>query len=216
MITLKKRNSVDERVHKVTVIDLAKDPDMDKAKELVINMFSERDWIECLEEYTESEFKTPWLVIDGDEFNFYEDYDLILKDYKSFEMFGKDERSSFKYWFAHWCAFQLTALNLKVWKWKYLLHDIEKPWLKLFWDYKKVQKWHREHNNHHLEYGKIHGFDAVDWMALMIDWECCGLSKKEAQLDARETLEYELEHDWKAYEKLIRPRLEKLLDIYDL
>lgn len=216
MIILKKRNSVDERAHKVIVIDLAKDPDMDKAKKLVTNMFSERDWLECLEEYTESDFKTRWMVIDGDEFNFYEDYDLILKDYKSFEMFEKQDRSTFKYWFAHWCAFQLTALNLKVWKWKYLLHDFEKPWLKLFWDYKKVQKWHREHSSHHLEYGVIHGFDNVDWMALMIDWECCGLSKKEAQLDARETLEYELEHDWKAYEKIIRPRLEKLLDIYDL
>lgn len=52
-------------------------------------------------------------------------------------MFTKEERSGFKYWFAHWCAFQMTALNLKCWRPKYLLHDIEKPWLKLLWgDYK--------------------------------------------------------------------------------
>ena len=23
--------------------------------------------------------------------------------------FGKDERSSFKYWFAHWCAFKIIS-----------------------------------------------------------------------------------------------------------
>ena len=46
-------------------------------------------------------------------------------------MFTKEERSGFKYWFAHWCAFQMTALNLKCWRPKYLLHDIEKPWLSL-------------------------------------------------------------------------------------
>ena len=34
-------------------------------------------------------------------------------------MFTKEERNSFKYWFAHWCAFQMTALNLKCWKFKY-------------------------------------------------------------------------------------------------
>lgn len=94
-------------------------------------------------------------------------------------MFTKEERSSFKYWFAHWCAFQMTALNLKAWKFKYLFHDIEKPWLKLFWDYKKVQKWHRLHNAHHLEYpGK------KDWEAMVIDWECSRFTKDAAPLDA--------------------------------
>ena len=28
-------------------------------------------------------------------------------------MFTKEERNGFKYWFAHWRAFQMTALNLK-------------------------------------------------------------------------------------------------------
>ena len=27
-------------------------------------------------------------------------------------MFTKEERSGFKYWFAHWRTFQMTALNL--------------------------------------------------------------------------------------------------------
>lgn len=46
--------------------------------------------------------------------------------------FDKESRSTFKYWFAHWCAFQMVALDLHVWRPKYLLHDIEKPWLRLF------------------------------------------------------------------------------------
>lgn len=216
MITLRKRIPIDERVHKVIVIDLIGDPDMKAAKSVVEIMFSKKDWQDCLRICEESEFKTRWLVIDDNEFIFYDEFDEIIEDYKSFEMFEKKDRSSFKYWFAHWCGFQLTALNLGIWKWKYLLHDIEKPWLKLFWKYEKVQKWHREHSKHHLEYGKLHGFDNIDWIALMIDWECCGLSKKEAQLDARETLEYEVANDWKDYEKFIRKRLEPILDAYNL
>lgn len=98
-------------------------------------------------------------------------------------MFTKSERSSFKYWFAHWCAFQMTALNLKHWKPKYLLHDIEKPFLKLFWDYKKVQKWHRTHNSHHTEYK-----GQWDTYAMVIDWECSRFTKAESQLNAYDTL----------------------------
>ena len=99
-------------------------------------------------------------------------------------MFSKKERSSFPYWFAHWCSFNMTALNLKMWKPKYLFHDIEKPWLMLFWgDYKRVQKFHREHNRHHLEYKGKKGFD---FEAMVIDWECSRFTKAEAQATARE------------------------------
>ena len=89
-------------------------------------------------------------------------------------MFDKSERSTFKYWFAHWCAFQLTALNLRVWRFKYLFHDIEKPWLRLLFrgDYTKVQRWHRHHNNHHLQYP-----DKKDYIAMVLDWECSKLTK---------------------------------------
>ena len=77
----------------------------------------------------------------------------------------------------------MTALNLKHWKPKYLLHDIEKPFLKLFWDYKKVQKWHRTHNSHHTEYK-----GQWDTYAMVIDWECSRFTKVEAQLNAYDTL----------------------------
>ena len=96
-------------------------------------------------------------------------------------MFTKEERSTFKYWFAHWCAFQLVALSSHAWKPKYLLHDIEKPWLKLFWPYPKVQKWHRQHNNHHLEYT---GKKKLDYEAMCIDWDCSRFTKSNSQLNA--------------------------------
>ena len=107
-------------------------------------------------------------------------------------MFTKDERSSFKYWFAHWCAFQMTALNLKCWKFKYLFHDIEKPWLKLFLTYDQVQNIHRTLNNHHLQYKYP---NRIDWEAMVIDWECSRFTKKAAPLTARETMMMKIRKD---------------------
>ena len=133
--------------------------------------------------------------------------------------FNKSQRSTFSYWFAHWCAFQLTALGLGCWKWRFLFHDWEKPWLRLWWrgNYRKVQIWHRLHRKHHLEYGFIHGWDKLDLDALVVDWHCCGLSKTEALLDARETLEYEVKTpEWKSYEDVLRKLIEPKLDKYGL
>lgn len=98
-------------------------------------------------------------------------------------MFTKEERSSFKYWFAHWCAFNMTALNLKVWRLKYLCHDISKPWLRLFLSYEKVQAIHRRHSKHHLEYKNP---EKIDWMSMVIDWQCSPLTKEASPLNARE------------------------------
>lgn len=98
--------------------------------------------------------------------------------------FTKDDRSSFPYWFAHWCAFNMTALNLKVWRPKYLLHDIEKPWLRIFMSYKKVQKLHNKHRKHHLLHYFITG--KADWREMIIDWECCRFTKQMCPLDAVE------------------------------
>lgn len=217
MITvLKKRLSLNERIHKVYVYNLQGQLSHDE--EYDINEYFKY-------QYNANRKKFAYMVVHINdilnqfEFEYYKTYDDLLKVYKTFDMFTKKDRSSFKYWFAHWCGFQLTALNLGIWKPKYLLHDAEKPWLKLLWrgDYKRVQKWHRTHNRHHLEYGLEHGWDAIDWEALMIDWECCGLSKQEAQLDARETLEYEIQREkWKPYANEISSRLEKYLNLYNM
>lgn len=213
--TLKKRIPVDERFQKVYVYDIG------GSTVNILSDLQEYFWTQYIEHKDDYNFM---VVKCNDEekkfeFEYYVSEDEVLEKYKTCQMFTKADRSSFKYWFAHWCGFQLTALNLGIWKPKYLLHDIEKPWLKLLWngDYKRVQKWHRTHNKHHLEYGLKHGWDAIDWEALMIDWECCGLSKQEAQLDARETLEYEINRDkWKPYTKEIKSRLEQYLNRYNM
>lgn len=156
-----------------------------------------------------------YLVMKEGGIQSYETIEEFLKEYKEVRLFGKSERSSFKYWFAHWCAFQLVALDLRTWKWKYLLHDIEKPWMKLWYrgNYKKVQTRHREHSRHHLEYGLSKGWDKFDPWACVIDWECCAYTKIQAQLDARETLEYEVSKEkWKPYEKEIRGLIEPVLN----
>lgn len=212
---LKKRIPVDERFQKVYVYDIG------GSTVNILSDLQEYFWTQYIKHKDDYKFM---VVKCNDEekkfeFEYYVSEDEVLEKYKTCQMFTKADRSSFKYWFAHWCGFQLTALNLGIWKPKYLLHDIEKPWLKLLWkgDYKRVQKWHRTHNKHHLEYGLNHGWDAIDWEALMIDWECCGLSKQEAQLDARETLNYEIHRDkWKPYANEISIRLGKLLYLYNL
>lgn len=105
-----------------------------------------------------------------------------------FKKFDKSQRSSFSYWFWHFLAFNLVAIELKAWKPKYLFHDIEKPWLKLIWrDYSKVQKWHRTHNSHHLEYK-----GERDWPAMVIDWECSRYTKYAAPRTAIEEAEFKL------------------------
>lgn len=100
-----------------------------------------------------------------------------------FKKFDKSQRSTFVYWFWHWLAFNYMAVKLKAWKPKYLFHDIEKPWLRLIFlgDYSKVQKWHRTHNSHHLEYRKP---EKRDWIDMAIDWECSGLTKVACPRDA--------------------------------
>lgn len=98
--------------------------------------------------------------------------------------FTKEDRSTFPYWFAHWCAYQMVALNLGVWKFRYLFHDWYKPWLRLFMDYKKVQRFHRTHSRHHLEYK---GEAPLDYVGMVIDWEASQYTKSQCPLNAYET-----------------------------
>ena len=127
-------------------------------------------------------------------------------------MFTKEERSSFKYWFAHWCAFQMTALNLKCWKFKYLFHDIEKPWLKLFLTYDKVQHIHRTLNNHYLQYKYP---NRIDWEAMVIDWECSRFTKEAAPLTARETMMMKIRKD-NSLKHILLTNMLPILDKYKI
>ena len=104
-------------------------------------------------------------------------------------MFTKEERSTFPYWFAHWCAFQMTALNLRCWKPRFLLHDWYKPWLRLFLPYSILQKIHKQNSKHHLEWFDKHEYTLkniyrFDWDSLIIDWECSRFTKEASQINA--------------------------------
>lgn len=108
-----------------------------------------------------------------------------------FKKFTVEQKSTFSYWFYHWLAFNHTAWKLGVWKPKWLLHDIEKPWLKLIWgDYLRVRQWHKHHNSHHILYGRRHGMNKIDWLGAVIDWECSHLTKYVAERNGREEVDY--------------------------
>ena len=135
----------------------------------------------------------------------------------SFKQFDKGARSSFSYWFNHWKAFNLTAYYLGVWKFKYLFHDIEKPWMKLFCDYKTVQKWHRTHNRHHAQYKG--GIGKIDWEGLIIDNECSRYTKKNAQLNATDYVDFVINEKKDVSEELRQAYIEnayKVLHKFDL
>jgi len=126
----------------------------------------------------------------------------IDKELNSLRKFDKEDRSSFPYWFNHWAAYNLVAIKCGHWRLKYLFHDWYKPWLKLFMPYEDVQKFHRTHSNHHLEwldnkideansdtncflkvYDLLHKYD---YDGTIIDWECSRYTKEAAKLTAYE------------------------------
>lgn len=92
--------------------------------------------------------------------------------------FEKKDRSTFAYWFAHWCAYQMTALNMKCWKFKYLFHDIN-----IFHGI------HKKYNSHHLL--SILCKHNGDWESMIVDWECSRFTKQDYTLNAAEQYEKE-------------------------
>ena len=131
----------------------------------------------------------------------------------SIQYFKPEEKSSFRYHFAHWCAYQMTALVLRTWKFRFLFHDIEKPWLKLFLPYTKVRLIHRHWNKHHDHY---RNYKKIDWLAWVIDQESSRFTKQDAPMSAKEYFEYSItqrdipEHIKDEMIKKIPPILEKL------
>ena len=118
-----------------------------------------------------------------------------------FKKFTVKEKSTFQYWFYHYLAYNYTAWKLGVWKPKWLLHDIEKPWLKLIWgDYMRVRQWHKHHNSHHIFYGRRTGMNKIDWLGAVIAWECSHLTKCGAVRNGWEEVDY-LNSDKSKYTK---------------
>lgn len=65
-----------------------------------------------------------------------------------------------------------------------LFHDLDKVILYMFFDYKKVHKFHREHTRHHAVKARTH----TDLVQMAVDWECARFTKPDKPLNARKTL----------------------------
>lgn len=122
-----------------------------------------------------------------------------------YPMFTKDQRSTFRYWFWHWLAFNRTAHALGVWRFRHLFHDIEKPFLRLVWPYEKVRHWHHTHRKHHLEYRDP---SHRNWVDMYIDWECSHLTKLACIRSGTEEAWHKFhkthEMDWTEYHYFIK------------
>lgn len=106
--------------------------------------------------------------------------------------FSKKERAGWRYFWAHWFAFQMVAVTLGVWKFRYLFHDWYKPWLKMFgMEYKKIQTFHRYNSDHHIEYFEYNNNPhKFDWDELIVDWECSQYTKEACPRGARDEMEH--------------------------
>lgn len=133
--------------------------------------------------------------------------------------FSKEQRSGWRYFWAHWCAFQMVAITLGVWKFRYLFHDWYKPWFKMFGvPYKKIQRFHRYHSRHHIEYlesGSLYDLSRFDWDALIVDWECSQYTKEACPRNARKEMNHVLKTSSDEYIKCVlnqymKPRLDEL------
>ena len=130
--------------------------------------------------------------------------------------FDKSERSTWKYYFAHWCAFQMVALNLGIWKFRYIFHDWYKPWLKMFgMPYEKIQRFHRRHSKHRLEWLDGHSPANMDWISWIVDWECSQYTKEACYRNARDEMEWIIEDtndDFLIYilNRYMEPKLKEL------
>lgn len=115
------------------------------------------------------------------------------------KLFTKAESHYMTYEIAHIAAVNMVAALCHAWKPKYLIHDIEKPFMTfLFHNAKKASKWHRQHNRHHIEYKGKH-----DYEAMCIDWESARYTKAFSQLNCTQTIAwYILSNDLRTIEVL--------------
>lgn len=65
-----------------------------------------------------------------------------------------------------------------------LFHDLDKVFLKIVFDTKRVHKIHRTYSRHHSNKAKTYN----DFIQMVIDWECARYTKPDKPLNARDTL----------------------------
>lgn len=119
------------------------------------------------------------------------------------KQFIKEDRATWRYFWAHWFAVQMVAITVGAWKFKYLFHDWYKPWLKMFGvKYSKIQQYHRHHSKHHPEWllsrlekmdlrreSAYDLFDKFNWEEMLIDWQASKYTKEACPRGAAKELE---------------------------
>lgn len=84
--------------------------------------------------------------------------------------FTEAQKGTFKYTIAHNLAYNACAISLGHWCFRYLFHDLSKPWMLLWYKYIKreenpyafVRAHHKITSSHHVQYpGKL---DAWGWV----------------------------------------------------
>lgn len=84
-------------------------------------------------------------------------------------MFTLKERTSLKYIFAKWCAFNMVALKLKCWEFKYIFYNCDEFFMKLLHN-NKYHEYHKKHSKHHIEYLNNHSPGKLNYKMLFLTW----------------------------------------------
>lgn len=84
-------------------------------------------------------------------------------------MFTLKERTSLKYIFAKWCAFNMVALKLKCWEFKYIFYNCDEFFMKLLHN-NNYHEYHKQNSKHHIEYLNSHSPDKLNWKMLFLTW----------------------------------------------
>ena len=151
---------------------------------------------------------------------------ILLVILIAFECFKTSRIEPMMYTIRHKKAFLITERILFGKNTFYgYLHDLEKIFLYLiFGKAEGVQKWHRQHNKHHVEYWNIRPVEIPDkWKKQMIiDFECGRATKPDKPLNWIETIErfysndLDIEEFYKVLPKEKYERLKKYVDNIDI
>lgn len=119
------------------------------------------------------------------------------------------KKNSFRYWFAHWCAYQEVAKAHGCWRFRFLFHDWYKPWLGLIWKYEKVRQFHRKYSRHHPEGKLITNIHKLDYIGMIIDWEASTVSKSKIKPEDSNGAWWVTENIWPQFKPYLLPLLKK-------
>lgn len=96
--------------------------------------------------------------------------------------FTLEECATLPYWWHHYLAVNAIAAMCHVWSFRFLFHDLEKPFLKFLWgDPDRVQEFHVTHANHH-PHNKP--FEKVNLVEMVVDLDAAFAQFNEANLES--------------------------------